>query len=323
MSEFGYILEKIADASFEQTPFKHIEIRDLFSKPHFDQIVKAPEINVMAESGPKLIEALLGRGFKLVNMPNCVLDAEEYIEWHKRKEKNSGANRHGTCEGFGIVFRLVSPQTPILGELLSFMQSDDFNNCIASKFGIDLKDCSIDGGLQKYLDGYEISPHPDTQHKALTYMVNINNGPDSEMSNFHTHYLRFLPKWDYIPRFWDGNPEVLRCWVPWDWCKTNKQQTANNSIVIFSPASDTMHAVRADYDHLRVQRTQLYGNLWFNEVDLGRKPTWQQLVIRSDAAYEKQDPSVFQRIKGRFLRLGKSNTREEDGNKTSTNMPSY
>ena len=44
-----------------------------------------------------------------------------------------------------------------------------------------------------------------------------------------------------------------------------KQQKQNNSIVIFSPSFDTMHAVKASYCHLGGQRTQAYGNLWFKE----------------------------------------------------------
>ena len=39
--------------------------------------------------------------------------------------------------------------------------------------------------------------------------------------------------------------------------RTNK----NNSIVIFKPSVDTLHAVKMKYDHTKFQRTQLYGNL--------------------------------------------------------------
>ena len=46
------------------------------------------------------------------------------------------------------------------------------------KFGIEYQNCNIDGGIQKYLDGYELSPHPDIRLKAATFMVNIN--PDQK-----------------------------------------------------------------------------------------------------------------------------------------------
>ena len=48
-----------------------------------------------------------------------------------------------------------------------------------------------------------------------------------------------------------------RCWVPWHWCETIKKQTDNNSVVIFAPDDDTIHAVNTDYQHLDYQRTQI------------------------------------------------------------------
>jgi hypothetical protein len=42
--------------------------------------------------------------------------------------------------------------------------------------------------------------------------------------------------------------------------------------VIFAPSSGTLHAVRAHYDHLAGQRTQFYGNLWYEPADLPQKP---------------------------------------------------
>jgi hypothetical protein len=58
-----------------------------------------------------------------------------------------------------------------------------------------------------------------------------------------------------------------------------KKQRKNNSIVIFSPGNDTVHAVKANYDHLAYQRTQLYGNLWFKESLTEAKPEWEDIVI--------------------------------------------
>jgi hypothetical protein len=65
--------------------------------------------------------------------------------------------------------------------------------------------------------------------------------------------------------------------VPWDWVETHKQQTKNNSIIIFSPADDTLHAVKASYDHLVTQRTQFYGNLWFRELNAKPGTGWRDL----------------------------------------------
>ena len=41
-------------------------------------------------------------------------------------------------------------------------------------------------------------------------------------------------------------------------CETVKKQCRNNSIVIFAPNDDTLHAVKADYNHLKYQRTALW-----------------------------------------------------------------
>ena len=66
--------------------------------------------------------------------------------------------------------------------------------------------------------------------------------------------------------------------MPWDWCEVQKTQTENNSIVIFSPSNDTLHAVKADYNHLTYQRTQLYGNLWYSRVACDSTPPWEALA---------------------------------------------
>ena len=95
-------------------------------------------------------------------------------------------------------------------------------------------------------------------------MVNINPSPESENLNIHTHYMKFKDRYKDIYNFWQTNKDVDRCWVPWSWAETVKRQTKNNSIVIFAPDNDTLHAVKADYNHLKTQRTQIYGNLWYN-----------------------------------------------------------
>jgi len=100
-----------------------------------------------------------------------------------------------------------------------------------------------------------------------------------------------------------------RCWVPWDWCTTVKQQTQNNSIVILSPSFDTIHAVKASYCHLEGQRTQLYGNLWYKEgkkqrfISSNRRLDWwdfdfkdapaQSLLTRVKKNYSSKKKKLF------------------------------
>lgn len=102
-------------------------------------------------------------------------------------------------------------------------------------------------------------------------MLNINPGAGSDGMDFHTHYMKLKDQWRFIGEFWRFNQDVERCWVPWDWCETVKQQARNNSIVIFSPTDETIHAVKANYNHLKTQRTQAYGNLWCDYPDRNLK----------------------------------------------------
>ena len=178
-----------------------------------------------------------------------------------------------------MTLRLTKPISLIIGKVFDFMLTEQFQAALADKFEIDRGRLTYDTGVQKYLDGYEISPHPDIRSKALTYMVNINPGAQSENRDHHTHYLRFRDEYKYLEAYWDGHPNEERCWVPWYWCDTVKVQRENNSMVIFSPANSTLHAVRAHYNHLAYQRTQMYGNLWYKDVKLENVPRWEDYVI--------------------------------------------
>jgi hypothetical protein len=97
-------------------------------------------------------------------------------------------------------------------------------------------------------------------------MANIYTEDDSHLEDFHTHLLKFINEYEYIKTFWKYNKDVETCWVPWEWCETKKQTNKNNAISMFSPSYDTLHAVDISYDHLKQQRNQIYGNLWFTDV---------------------------------------------------------
>ena len=275
--DFTYLVEKIKKAHFESEPFKHIYIEDFFSKEHFAEIISSAEISSPAASNDKqLIDGLMLKGFKPIVFPGCVTNIKKYIDWHESGKKIA---HHSACEGFGMALRLYEFPSEILRELNAFIVSDKFNRAIAKKFEIDYENCLIDGGIQKYLDGYEISPHPDIRKKAATFMVNINPSDESEKINHHTHYLKLKKSYAYIEEFWSGNQNIDRAWVPWDWAYTVKQQTRNNSIVLFSPSNDTLHGVKAQYNHLNTQRTQLYGNLWYTTNPASRSLEWEQLDL--------------------------------------------
>lgn len=281
MSRFDYLIQKIHDAEFQHKPFKHVYLDKFFSDNDFTEIINAQEIQLApVKSDQALFDTLFEQGYEIIKFPGCSTSSQDYMRWHKRR--SGKIQNNSACEGFGMTLRLTKPSSGILTELATFLQSDEFNQALAEKFDIPLAECKRDSGIQKYLDGYEISPHPDVYRKALTFMVNINPHANAEAANHHTHYLRFKPEYQYVPVFWQHNPQFERCWVPWDWCESVKQQRANNSLVIFSPNAETMHAVKADYDHLAGQRTQLYGNLWYKDgkgVTDKQTREWEQVDL--------------------------------------------
>ncbi|MDL2336280.1 MAG: hypothetical protein QFE16_00415 [Pseudomonadota bacterium] len=277
---FDYLLEKISSGKFTDTPFPHIHINDFFEDRHFSQIISSPEIKISdLDSDRALFDALFDGGYKIIDFPGCITDRHEYIQWHKNKRAGRIKN-NSSCEGAGITLRLMNPHSSIISELTSFLSGREFIETLAAKFEIRLAEVCFDGGLHKYLDGYEISPHPDVRRKAVTYMVNVNPDIHAEENDHHTQYLEFESAYKYVQTYWEAHADADRCWVPWDWCKTKKIQRTNNSIILFSPANNTMHGVKSRYNHLVNQRTQLYGNLWYNEKTVTRIPMWEDFVIR-------------------------------------------
>lgn len=274
---FNYVIEKIKNAKISKTPFEHILINDLFKKEDFEKIIQSPEIKIKAKNDELLFEELFANNYRIIDFPGCTQDFKKYIKWHKNKKKSQITN--SSCEGYGVVLRLECSKTSVIELLQEFLNSQEFISAMATKFNINADTCNYDAGIQKYLDGYEISPHPDVRRKALTYMVNLNPSPTSFDDEHHTSYLQFKPEWNYIKEFWKGNKELERCWVPWSWCDIQQQQRNNNSIVIFSPNNESLHAVKANYNHLSNQRTQIYGNLWFKEYCTSVYPRWEDYII--------------------------------------------
>lgn len=311
MRKFEYVIEKVKNAEFKTHPFPHIEIDNLFTDEDFEKLVASDDIltgNFTCDD--ELFESLFAKNYRVIDFPGCTSDIEEYKSWHKSKSKSNKTNT--SCEGFGVVLRLIEARSRVVKECMEFINSPEFIESIAEKFGIDAGDCNYDCGIQKYLDGYEISPHPDIRRKALTYMVNINSSPESESQDHHTHYLSFNPSRKYVQSYWEGNAKIDTCWVPWDWCETVKQQKKNNSMVIFSPNSSTMHGVKASYDHLNHQRTQLYGNLWFKESPADTLGThWTDLDITHNSSGDRK-LKVSDMVPYRVKKLFKSEIKKSD-----------
>ena len=304
MVDFSYLGEKIKGASFSNKPFKHILIENFLEKNHFLEIINTFEIESPKNinNDIELIDGLKNKGFKQIYFPGAVTNVNEYLNW--RKNGKISKNKHSACEGFGFVMRLFEIKTPILNSLNDYITSKEFNRIMAEKFKIkNFEELTIDGGIQKYLDGYEISPHPDVRKKALTFMVNINPSNKSELMDHHTRYMKLTKEREYIKEFWKGNPNIERDWLPWEWLETDFVQNKNNSIVIFSPDNDTFHSVKTDYDHTITQRCQLYGNLWYKN-GVNKHISWEKLDLVSNSTIPK--PTFRQKVLGFIPNITKS-----------------
>lgn len=287
MSLLDELLVKIKEAEFVQEPFPHLHIKNFLPDAVFQQITRDHTIRLRPVSSlDDLHLELVDKGWNIQRHPGCALSFDEYSELRRQKLIDASSRLCGDnsqkvlCEGAGLTYRLSAEATSSAQQLVEIFNSLLVRSCLLDKFEID-EPCAFDTGIQKYLDCYEISPHPDVREKALTFMLNLNTPEASSKANYHTHFMRFIPQYEYIYSFWEQCPAYQRCWVPWEWCQTTFLQTDNNSITIFRPSSFTLHAVKADYDDLASQRTQLYGNIWFKEKKHALDSTFMDIDLHA------------------------------------------
>lgn len=272
---FDYVIDKIRLANFESEPFKFIYLENFLSDEHFEIITSDPQVDFPVFALTEhMIEHFHEMDYKAQEFPGCTTNEKDYVKWYYSRNVNSPSHTHGLIEGFGMAYRLQSYKTMLLSELMGFLNSEQFLFAIKDKFGLS-GDVYVETAIQKYLTGYEISPHPDIRKKALTYMLNINPKP---VENCGTHFMKFKPEWEHIYDFWKSESRMDRCWVPWDWCETVFEQKENNSITIFAPNDSSLHAVKLNYDHLESQRTQIYGNLWWTQKPKVQPLTWHHFA---------------------------------------------
>jgi hypothetical protein len=271
---FDYLIEKIQRIEFQTHPFRYVYIADWLSDQHFAEITADPQIRLAPQNTlDQLLQTLDQHHYSPEPFPGCTTNIDHYREWYH--SDRAARFESDLLEGFGIAFRLREYRTPLIQELIAFLNSDRFHSAIKAKFDR-TGNTRVETAIQKYLSGYEISPHPDIRKKCLTYMVNINTHPASEHADIHTHLLEFDSAHQHIYQYWQQHQDHDRCWVPWSWCESRWQHRRNNSIVMFAPDDRSLHAVKLEYDHLPWQRTQIYGNLWYRK---GSVPT---IAVRGD-----------------------------------------
>ena len=265
MNEFNYLVDKVLDAKIYTEPFEHIVIDNFLSDDHLKTILSDKQIHFdSCEDTESLIHTLNRKKYSVQSFPGCSTDIKDYIARHE--SKNWPSERNGTpVETFGLTFRLKTYDNPKVEKIVKYMSSDAFKKAISKKFNLDKPTHAITA-IQKNLSYYEISPHPDTRRKAATYLLNINKSDTAESMDIHTHLLKFKENFIDVYRVWKEEDQFDRCWVPWSWCTTEKTIRKNNTIVIFPTTNRSLHAVRLDYDHCALQRTQVYGNLMYENI---------------------------------------------------------
>ena len=276
MSQFTYLSEKILASPFEDFPFKHLLIEDFLSEEHLQKVITDPQIHWDETSGlEELISTLTHEHYKVQGFPGCTTNINNYKKHFKTKSFPSGSLGN-PVETYGITFRLQKYKSKFIQDLVNYLNGKEFKAALTTKFGITVP-TNIITAIQKNLSYYEISPHPDVREKGLTYLLNINKNSSVDEKSIHTQLLRFKKEWEFIYEYWKTNNHKNRCWVPWEWCETKVTCNKNNSIVLFSPADDTLHAIRLVYDHNKFQRTQIYGNLWGVKGRVHPLMSWKEL----------------------------------------------
>jgi len=261
--KYDYLIEKILDAKFVDEPFPHIYIEEFLSVEDLDLLTTCDTIKFKEFENTEELISTLKKSYTIQEFPGCKTSVKEYLDWfYNRTDFN--INNREIVEGFGMVWKLNDEKSKEIHQLKKFLNSDKFKQALHQKFEINVQ-TRIYTVIQKYLTGYEISPHPDIRQKMLTYLININTEEIAEKMDIHTHLLKFKPDYQHIQKIWKEHTNLKRFWVPWDWCETKRIINKNNSLVMFKPGNDTLHAVKLDYDHLKLQRTQIYGNLYKTE----------------------------------------------------------
>lgn len=272
--EYAYILEKINTAEFIEEPYLHIEIENIFNEKHKKELIKDKQIFFDSHSNlDDLFDTLKSNNYVPVPFPGATTKKEFYVKHLTEKYNNKGIT-----DSIGMVFRLKKELNSRTKKLITFLNSEAFKHVLLNKFNIDKsnKTFRFFTGIQKYLTNYQIPPHPDIKNKCIAYLININD-PRAEKIDTHTHIMKLKDDYKSVTEYWNKNPNIERTWLPWEWCETVKKTNKNFSMLIFPPSSSSFHAVKFNYNHLPFQRTQLYGNIFYDDKITYEPMDWLKL----------------------------------------------
>jgi len=280
----AYLLDRIEAASPKHKPFRHLQVRNFLKPSHFDEILNDERLAIAeTRSDRELTEVLKSKGYVPSWLPGSTSDVEQYLDY--REGRNVNISKNPTCDKIGVAYKLSAVRTgskeTLLDELLHILQSDDFWGIIMKKAKVKPAEYTRYIAYTKYLDGHEISPHTDSRHKPLTFLLNMNPRNLRLEKKNHTALMKLKKEYNYIIDYWKHNRDVDRCWLPWEWAKAYSYHSANNSLLVIPASNKSFHSIKLEYNHLIAQRSLIYGSIWKKKEKVYDCPVWQDLQIQS------------------------------------------
>ena len=231
-----YILEKIKSAKIIEKPFPHIIIPNFLEENDIENIIDNIEIDNLNQIDKK---------YKKVVYPGAKSATEELTQ---------------RPTGVGLVYALKEEYSKNNIKLNKILNSEDFKNVLFKKLNIPI---NIDGWnvfqINKDLNGYEISPHPDITGKVITYQINLSNTDNLDNYDLSTKFHSIKPEClKYIDALSKKNK---RPWGKWEWFDKGKSiPYKQNTFMAFAPSDISYHSVKLEnYPQEKYQRTMLRG----------------------------------------------------------------
>jgi hypothetical protein len=280
----AYLIDRIEAASPKKKPFRHLQVKNFLKPHHFEEIINDERLVIKeTTSDRELSEILKSKGYVPSWLPGSTSDVEQYLD--NRENKKVNISKNPTCDTIGVAYRLTTvrkgSQETLLDELLYILKSDDFWDMLIKKVKVKHSDYTRYVAYTKYLDGHEISPHTDSRHKPLTFLLNMNPPHLRLEKKNHTALMKLRKEYNYIIDYWKHNKNVDRCWLPWQWAKVYNYHSANNSLLVIPATNKSFHSIKLEYNHLIAQRSLIYGSIWNTKEKVYDCPLWQDLQIQS------------------------------------------
>lgn len=243
-----YILKKIEDAEIILKPFPHIIISNFLEDGDLIDVLNNIDIDNLNEIEKK---------YKKVHYPGAKLSKEELT---KRPT------------GTGLVYALKEDYHKGNIKLNQILDSEEFKQALFKKLNIPK---NIDGWnvyqINKDLNGYEISPHPDITGKVITYQLNLSNTDALDNYDLGTRFHSIKP--EFLKDIKQLSKKKPRPWGKWNWFDKGKSiPYKQNTFMAFAPSDISYHSVKLEnYPQEKYQRTMLRGFIADSRL-LNKKP---------------------------------------------------